>query len=108
MLWLPPLVQTLVKIREPRWRLPTPRYLGSPALPGLGPEHQTDAFDQRSRRLRAALGPYDLLQLSLELRSVEARAAPVEVNLQGRVPLRLELTMKVVLDVPKDVVAISP
>jgi hypothetical protein len=98
----------LVKIRQTAAGLPTPRYLGSPALPGLGPEHQTDAFDQRDRRLRAALGPYDLLQLPLELRPVETRAAPVEVSLQGSVPLGLELTMQVVLDVPKDVVAISP
>jgi hypothetical protein len=65
-------------------------------------------LDQRYRGLGAALGPYDLLQLALELGSVEAGAAPVEVSLERRLPLGLELTMQVVLDVPKDVVAISP
>jgi hypothetical protein len=65
-------------------------------------------LDQRHRGIRAALGPNDLLQLALELGPVEAGAAPMEVSLEGRLPLGLELTVQVVLDVPKDVVAISP
>jgi hypothetical protein len=68
----------------------------------LHPDGQPDPFDQSHGRLRAALASDDFPQPAAEVRVVQARPALGQVLREAGSSIRLELTVKVMIEFVED------
>jgi len=71
----------------------------------LDPDPLLDPKDEGLRCVAPAFGPDDLLELALELGSLQTRRTVAEMIGEARSPRRVELTVEVVLDLDQYVVA---
>jgi hypothetical protein len=69
---------------------------------GFPPDRLLDPNDQVLGSPRPALHPHDVLELSGELGPVPARAARAEVRREEASPVRVELSVEIILDLSQD------